>query len=184
MNRRIFLKNSFNILGFIGFLLTACQNQVPLESKTAIRIMKLESSAFTEGEFIPKTYTCDGQDISPPLSWDDPPTGTQSFAFIADDPDAPMGTFVHWVIYNLPASTRQLTEGSEPDGIEGKNDFGTLKYGGPCPPGGTHSYFFKLYALDTTLDLPAGAKKAAVLKAMAGHILAEAQLMGRYSRQR
>ena len=115
--------------------------------------MKLESEAFAADGLIPSKYTCDGINISPPLSWSEPPGETQSFVLICDDPDAPMGTFVHWVLYNMPAHTRQLPEKLPSSakltnlGVQGKNDFGKLGYGGPCPPGGTHRYFFKLYAL-------------------------------------
>jgi Raf kinase inhibitor-like YbhB/YbcL family protein len=150
--------------------------------------MKLESQAFQAESLIPKKYTCDGDDISPPLSWGTPPDGTQSLALIADDPDAPGQTFVHWVAYNLPSDRRELPEGvpngeSLPNGgIQGKSDFGKLGYGGPCPPGGTHRYFFKLYALDTSLDLQPGASKADVERAIDGHVLTLAELMGRYSR--
>ena len=150
---------------------------------------ELTSTAFAPGEPIPQKYTCDGEDISPPLQWSDPPQGTQSFALIADDPDAPLGTWVHWVLYNLPAETRALPEAVPPqaelpDGSRhGQNSWRRLDYGGPCPPSGTHRYFFKLYALDTVLDLKAGANKKQVLKAMEGHILAQTELMGVYSRQ-
>jgi Raf kinase inhibitor-like YbhB/YbcL family protein len=150
---------------------------------------ELTSTAFTPGEPIPPKYTCDGQDISPPLQWSDPPQGTQNLALICDDPDAPVGTWVHWVLYNLPAKARSLpeavpAEAELPDGSRhGKNGWGRLDYGGPCPPSGTHRYFFKLYALDTVLDLKAGADKKQVLKAVEGHILAQAELMGVYSRQ-
>ncbi len=150
--------------------------------------MKLESQAFQAESLIPKKYTCDGDDLSPPLSWGTPPDGTQSLALIADDPDAPGKTFVHWVAYNLPSDRRELPEGvsngeSIPNGgTQGKSDFGKLGYGGPCPPGGTHRYFFKLYALDTSLDLQPGASKADVERAMDGHVLTLAELMGRYSR--
>ena len=152
--------------------------------------MKLESTAFEADGLIPSQYTCDGQDISPPLSWDEPPTGTQSFALICDDPDAPLRTFVHWVLYNLPAETRQLPENVPGDpklsggGVQGKNDFGKLGYGGPCPPRGTHRYFFKLYALDRQLGLESGASKAKVEAAMKGHILGSTEIIGRYARQR
>lgn len=150
--------------------------------------MKLESQAFQAESLIPKKYTCDGDDLSPPLNWGTPPDGTQSLALIADDPDAPGKTFVHWVAYNLPSDRRELPEGvlngeSIPNGgTQGKSDFGKLGYGGPCPPGGTHRYFFKLYALDTSLDLQPGASKADVERAMDGHVLTLAELMGRYSR--
>ena len=149
---------------------------------------ELTSSAFAPGEPIPRKYTCDGEDISPPLRWGDPPQDTQSFALIADDPDAPMGTFVHWVLYNLLAEARALleavpTDAELPDGSRhGQNSWQRLGYGGPCPPSGTHRYFFKLYALDTVLDLAAGASKEQLLQAMEGHILAQAELMGVYTR--
>ncbi|MBD2184711.1 YbhB/YbcL family Raf kinase inhibitor-like protein [Aerosakkonema funiforme] len=152
--------------------------------------MKLESDAFSANGTIPSKYTCDRQDFSPPLKWDAPPTGTQSLALIVDDPDAPMGTFVHWVLYDLPTEITNLPEAVPNDatlasgGTQGKNDFGKLGYGGPCPPSGTHRYFFKLYALDRYLELASGATKEQLEAAMNGHILAAAELIGRYSRQR
>jgi hypothetical protein len=148
----------------------------------------LSSTAFAEGDPIPQIYSCDGEDISPPMQWTDPPEGTMSFALIADDPDAPVGTWVHWVLYNLPADTSSLPEAflsdaDLPDGSKnGENSWGRLGYGGPCPPGGTHRYFFKIYALDLTLDIAAGATKEQLLQAVEGHILAESELMGTYSR--
>ncbi|MEB3182529.1 MAG: YbhB/YbcL family Raf kinase inhibitor-like protein [Nostocaceae cyanobacterium] len=151
--------------------------------------MKLESTAFKSDSLIPSKYTCDGEDISPALSWSEPPSGTKSLALIVDDPDAPGKTFVHWVLYDIPATARSLPENvaavnNLPNGtLQGKNDFGKLGYGGPCPPGGTHRYFFKLYALDKKLDLESGATKAQVLVTMDGHILASAELMGGYQRQ-
>ena len=150
---------------------------------------ELTSAAFAAGERIPRKYTCDGEDISPPLKWSNAPQDAQSFALIADDPDAPIGTWVHWVLYNLPGQTVALAQAVPPDadlpdgGRHGKNSWGRLGYGGPCPPGGTHRYFFKLYALDTVLDLAAGASKEQLLQAMQGHILAQTELMGLYSRQ-
>jgi Raf kinase inhibitor-like YbhB/YbcL family protein len=146
----------------------------------------LTSTAFSEGAPIPSDYTCDGADISPPLAWSEVPSGTQSLALIVDDPDAPRGTWVHWVLYNVPATVTELPpnvplERSLPNGAkQGRNDFGKIGYGGPCPPRGTHRYYFKLYALDTQLALDAGATKQELLDAMAGHILAEGQLMGTY----
>lgn len=150
--------------------------------------MKLQSTAFTDNGMIPFLYTCDGQDISPPLSWGTPPTGTQSLALIVDDPDAPGRTFVHWVVYDIPPETRQLPQAipSEPTlsggGTQGKNDFGKLGYGGPCPPSGIHRYFFKLYALDRELELKSGETKAQLEAAISGHILAMTELIGRYAR--
>ena len=149
----------------------------------------LTSEAFRQGEMIPRRYTCDEENISPRLQWSQPPSGTMSFALIADDPDAPRGTFVHWVIFNIPADSRSLDEAVPvaaelPDGSrQGFNSAGDNGYIGPCPPSGTHRYFFRLYALDTVLDLPAEAGKEELLAAMEGHILAQAELMGRYSRQ-
>ncbi len=152
--------------------------------------LDIKSTAFGEGNSIPKQYTCDGSDISPQLSWSQPPEGTGSMVLICDDPDAPMGTWVHWVLYGLSPDTLEISE-NIPDDKEvlggakhGVNDFHKYGYGGPCPPGGTHRYFFKLYAVDTeVVDLDPGATKDEVLVAIKGHVLAEGQLMGRYSRQ-
>jgi hypothetical protein len=150
--------------------------------------LEIQSAAFQYNGFIPSRYACNGANLSPALSWTDPPEGTESYALIMDDPDAPVGTFVHWVLYNLPASARQLPEGVPRNddvqgGLQGVNDFPQTGYGGPCPPPGKpHRYFFKLYALDTRLDLPARARKKDVEQAMKGHVLAEAQWMGRYQR--
>lgn len=152
--------------------------------------LEFSSSAFKDGADIPATYTCDGEDISPPLVWSGAPAGTKSFALIVDDPDAPdpkapRGVWVHWIVYNLPADVAQLREGvtSFPAGVKlGVNDFKQTAYGGPCPPIGKHRYFFKLYALDALLpDLGKGTK-ASVEKAMREHILAEAKFIGTYQR--
>ncbi len=150
--------------------------------------MKLTSISFKEGELIPQKHTCDGQNISPHLSWSDIPANTKSLALISDDPDAPAGDWVHWVIYNIPPTITELKEGFPRDkelsnGIkQGKNDFGKIGYDGPCPPGGTHRYYFKLYALDNILDKDFGLTKKELLKAMEGHILSETLLMGKYKR--
>jgi len=147
------------------------------------------SSAFVNGGPIPRKYTCDGEDISPPLQWSDPPQGTQSVALIADDPDAPLSPWTHWLLYNLPSESCALPEAVPPDAEladgsrHGKNSWERLGYGGPCPPRGMHRYFFKLYALDTVLELLPGASKEALLQAMGGHILAQAWLVGSYGRQ-
>lgn len=148
----------------------------------------ITSSAFVEGDMIPKKHTCDGPDVSPPLSWASLPENSKTLAVICDDPDAPMGTWVHWVIFNIPANFPGLPENVPPHpelesgARQGKNDFGRIGYGGPCPPGGTHRYYFKLYVLDAELDLDAGATKSRLLAAMEGHILDQGQLMGRYRR--
>ncbi len=150
--------------------------------------IKLTSTAFAEGGMIPRQYTCDGKDMSPPLAWSGVPTTAKTLALISDDPDAPVGTWVHWVLFNLPASVQGLPENVPTTKTllngarQGTNDFGRIGYGGPCPPSGTHRYYFKLNALDTELKLDAGATKAQVLKAMEGHVLAQGQLMGRYKR--
>lgn len=161
------------------------QSNAGTEQKTQI---KVESSAFQDGAMIPKAYTCDGANVSPPLDWKDVPEKTKTLALITDDPDAPAKTWVHWVVFNLPARAKGLAENVAAQGslagggTQGTNDFRKVGYGGPCPPGGTHRYFFKLYALDTELTLDSTATKDQLLKAMEGHILAEGQLMGRYSR--
>jgi Raf kinase inhibitor-like YbhB/YbcL family protein len=152
--------------------------------------LTLTSDAFANGQSIPAKYSCIGKNISPDLAWDEPPAGTQSFALIVDDPDAPMGTWVHWVLYNIPADQRNLQEelpitgkNADPNAIyAGKNSSGNLRYDGPCPPSGTHRYYFKLYALDTAISLLPGATKDQVLKEMKGHILAQGELMGTFSK--
>jgi Raf kinase inhibitor-like YbhB/YbcL family protein len=151
----------------------------------------LTSPAFTEGQAIPARHTGDGEDVSPPLAWGDVPEGTGSLALVCEDPDAPRGTWTHWVLFNLPPATRTLSEAvpkqaTLPDGaVQGTNDFGRAGYGGPAPPPGKpHRYFFKLYALDAPLRLQAGASRAQLLAALHGHVLGEGQLMGTYARPR
>jgi Raf kinase inhibitor-like YbhB/YbcL family protein len=150
--------------------------------------IEITSSAFTDGGMIPERHTCDGEDVSPPFAFTGIPDGTKSLALICDDPDAPMGAWVHWVLFNIPPGTKELPANIAPQKTfphgpkHGTNDFGKYGYGGPCPPGGVHRYYFKLYALDTTLDLGSGITKAELVEAMQGHILAEGQLMGRYER--
>jgi Raf kinase inhibitor-like YbhB/YbcL family protein len=149
----------------------------------------LSSSAFSDGGDIPRKYTGEGEDVSPPLNWTDPPEGTRGFALICEDPDAPAGPWVHWAIYGIPADARGLPEGLpaaltlDNGMLQGRNGFGNAGYGGPMPPkGAAHRYFFKLYALSEPISLPAGAWKRQLVNAMEGTILAEAQLMGRYQR--
>jgi Raf kinase inhibitor-like YbhB/YbcL family protein len=151
---------------------------------------ELKSPSFPPGGGIPVEHTCDGRDVSPALRWTSPPPKTKSFALIADDPDAPGGTWVHWVLYAIPAAAGEVAEGVPPRdsvagvGVQGANDFGKVGYRGPCPPRGpAHRYFFKLYALDTELSLPAKKSKAELLKALEGHVLGQAELMGRYKRK-
>jgi Raf kinase inhibitor-like YbhB/YbcL family protein len=189
---RTFKKGLF-LVTLLALLVSGC---APGASPTASRekgeqamAFGITSNAFAYGEPIPVKYTCDGEDLSPPLDWRDPPEGTRSFTLISDDPDAPVGTWVHWVLFNLPAETRSLPEAIPSNaklpegGQHGQNSWRRLGYGGPCPPSGTHRYFFKLYALDTILGLDTGADKQQVLEAMEGHILAQVEAMGVYSRQ-
>ncbi len=151
--------------------------------------LNLKSKAFDNKEYIPQKYTCEGENVSPPLQWTDVPSKVKSFVLICDDPDAPMGVWVHWVIFNIPANITNLEEGVLPENsasegiICGINDFGNIGYGGPCPPSGlAHRYFFKLYALDSLLSLKEGILKQQVLSAMDGHIIAQAELIGLFSR--
>jgi Raf kinase inhibitor-like YbhB/YbcL family protein len=150
---------------------------------------QISSPAFQPNAEIPKPFTCDGPDVSPELRWTDPPAGTLAFALIADDPDAPMGTWVHWVIYDLPGTARSLPQGVPKDenlkdgSRQGRNDFGRSGYGGPCPPpGAAHRYFFKLYALSAKTGLKPGAAKADLLKAMQGKTLSQTEVVGKYKR--
>ena len=150
--------------------------------------MKLIISAFSEAGQIPKLHTCEGADISPSIEWSGEPGGTQSFALIVDDPDAPAGTWNHWLLWDISAATHALAQGFRPGqaGVSGANDFGKRGYGGPCPPKGhgPHRYFFKLYALDLpSLKLAEGAKRAELDRALRNHVLAETQYMGRYERR-
>ena len=152
--------------------------------------LTITSDSFVNGGSIPAKYSCTGRNISPALAWGEPPAGTQSFALIMDDPDAPLGTWVHWVLYNIPIERRSLQEdlpvtgkNIDPNAIfVGKNSSGDIGYDGPCPPSGTHRYFFKLYALDELVGLLPGADKGELLKAMEGHTLAQGELMGTFSK--
>lgn len=174
-------------------LFPACKpkNEEPIPQKgSSTMTLKVTSTEFEDGGMIPPKYTADGQDISPPIAWDGLPKGTKSIALINDDPDAPMGTWVHWLIWNIPPEVTSLEEEipavrEMADGTrQGKTDFGSIGYGGPAPPSGVHRYFFKVHALDTLLDLPAGATKSELEKAINGHILAQGQLIGKYTRQK
>jgi Raf kinase inhibitor-like YbhB/YbcL family protein len=165
----------------------------PAAKEAKTMAFQLKSPAFEPGASIPVRHTCDGEDRSPRLEWTEPPAGTKTLALIVDDPDAPVGDWVHWVVSDLPAGTRSLAEGIPKDGrlkepagaVQGKNDFGRLGWGGPCPPPGKpHRYFFKLYALDVALGLEPGATKADVERAIRGHVLAKAEIFGTYARGR
>ncbi len=177
------MKGIFMIILWLLLLLSMGGNIMGKENNG----FKLRSSVFVDGQAIPKKFTCQGESkgiTSPDLQWSGTPKNTTSFALIVDDPDAPHGNvepFVHWVLFNIPATTTEFKEG-QAQGINGTTSFGHKKYGGPCPPSGNHRYFFKLYALDTKLDLSEGATKAQVLSAMQGHILGQATLMGTYQK--
>ena len=145
--------------------------------------MKIESTSFENNKIIPSVYTCDGENINPPLKISEVPEETKSLVLIVDDPDAPMGTWVHWTVWNIDPDVREIQERSCPkEAVEGMTDFGKPGYGGPCPPSGTHRYFFKVYALDTVLNLEPSAKVIDIEEAMKGHILGWAQLIGLYKR--
>lgn len=146
--------------------------------------MKITSPAFQEGGNIPSKFTCDGGDTSPALHIADVPSGAKSLALVVDDPDAPSGLFTHWMVWNISPQTATVGEGSAPKGVQGANDFGKSGYGGPCPPSGTHRYYFKIFALDRELNLPAGARRGQLDAAMKGHVVAQGELMGRYSKQK
>jgi Raf kinase inhibitor-like YbhB/YbcL family protein len=156
---------------------------------TDVAQIQVSSPAFEEGGMIPQQYTCEGEDISPPLSWGSVPEGTKSIVLIVEDPDAPWGTFVHWVVYDLPPDVQELPENLPKDktfpigGKQGINSSSELGYKGPCPPSGTHRFFFRVYALEASTDLPPGETKSRLLRAMEGHVLAQGQLMGKYRRQ-
>ena len=147
--------------------------------------MKITTTAFQQGGNIPSKFTCDGADANPPLRFEGAPAEAKSLALIADDPDAPGGLFTHWLVWNIDPKTTSVEENSAPsNGVQGKNDFGKSGYGGPCPPSGTHRYFFKIFALDRQLDLAADSKRAQLDAQMRGHIIAQGELIGRYSRAR
>jgi len=182
------MRNVFTALIGLSLCLSAFLGAMSSENAQG-GTMKISSDAFAANETIPKKFTCDGPDASPKLTWSEPPAKTQSFALIMDDPDAPAGTWVHWVLFDLPAETRELAEGVAKQeqlangARQGRNDFGKIGYGGPCPPpGNPHRYFFKLYALDAKLNLNAGVAKADLERAMYGHTLAHSDLIGRYGR--
>jgi Raf kinase inhibitor-like YbhB/YbcL family protein len=145
--------------------------------------MKITSAAFQEGGKIPSKFTCDGGDSSPPLHIAEIPSSAKSLALIVDDPDAPSGLFTHWIVWNISPQTNEIAEGSAPKGVQGTSDFGKSGYGGPCPPSGTHRYYFKIFALDRELNLPSGTKRNQLDAAMKGHVVAQGDLMGRYSRK-
>jgi hypothetical protein len=187
--RLVLLRRTLTVLPPIIMVVLALGAPAEIRGQEASSSIELKTTSFTPGGFIPKRYTCEAADVSPALAWTDPPPGTQSFALIEDDPDAPSGTFVHWLVYDLPVGYRRLPEALSgntqmPDGMrQGINDFSRTGYSGPCPPPGKpHRYFIRLYALDTILNLRPGARRKELDAAMQGHILAQAELMGRFQR--
>ena len=170
------------IAGVALLLLAACQSPAPDTSNAAK--FNLSSPAFQDSGLIAEKFTCQGDDISPELNWSSAPANTKSFALIVEDPDAPGGTFTHWVVFDIPADQKQLAEGAPPIGISGDNSLGQAGYIGPCPPNGLHRYYFRLYALDVpSLNLKAGAARSEVEAAMKNHIIGTADTMGRYEQQ-
>ena len=153
------------------------------QGQSVISNMKISSSAFQNNDSIPSKYTCDGSDIIPPLNFSDIPAGTKSLTLIMDDPDAPSGTWDHWIVFNMSPDTKEIKEGIEPVGLHGLTSSKELLYGGPCPPDKEHRYFFKLYALDTVLNLSEGSTKREIESSMQGHIIEQAELMGKYNRK-
>ncbi len=184
MNKRLFVPTF--ILIVLAFFFSGCVKQsiqTTPDSSLNISTMQIKSSAFDHNAPIPSKYTCDGENISPPLTISDIPENTVSLAIIADDPDAPGGTWVHWVVWNIDPETSEIEEGQVPlHAIEGYTSFESNGYGGPCPPSGTHRYFFKVYALDTMLKLHPNSNKTILETAMKKHILDETRLIGTYSR--
>lgn len=163
----------------LSLLLFSCQSTSEI-SKT----MNLQSPVFQNQASIPALYTCDDQDINPPLQISGVPSDAKSLALVVDDPDAPIGDWVHWLLWNMDPATTEILENSVPSGaVQGLTDFGNNEWGGPCPPSGTHRYFFKLYALDIALELPSSTKKADLEAALQGHVLAQTELIGLYQRQ-
>lgn len=176
------MKKIFSLLFLFIILACGCIKQKKeVKQKMEEVELKLTSPAFEEGGKIPEKYTCDGEDVSPPLKIGGAPENTESLALIVDDPDAPAGTWVHWVVWNIAPEISEIKQGEVP-GTQGINDFKKHDYGGPCPPSGEHRYFFKLYALDTKLDISENSQKGDLLNAMKGHILGKVELRGSYSR--
>lgn len=181
--RRLFGKTL--LLVGLTVVLTGCGVGKNANIKNINNVMKISSNAFQNNQAIPSKYTCDGENVNPPLQIAEVPAGAKSLALVVDDPDAPVGDWVHWLVWNIEPTTTQIAENSVPAGaVQGKTDFGENQYGGPCPPSGTHRYHFKVYALDTRLDLPAETRKSGLEAVMRGHILDQGMLVGNYSRER
>lgn len=177
------MKQPYAVIIVISFIMFVVVLFYTLKGDT-MKQFSLASSAFEHNQPIPQQFSCKGENVSPPLTWHNAPQGTKSFALIVDDPDAPQGTWVHWVVFNLPAPVTNLEQNSNIEslgGIQGTTSFESIGYGGPCPPSGTHRYFFKLYAVDTMLNLKRGSSKEELLAALEGHILAQTELVGLFS---
>ncbi len=177
------------LAGILAILIVALFWFVKVKNESKInmvekRSIKVNSPTFSYGEFIPRKYTCDGENVNPPLEIEGVPKNAKSLVLIVDDPDAPIGTFTHWLVWNINPSVKKIEEKSLPEGaVVGRNDFGKASYGGPCPPSGAHRYFFRIYALDKVLNLSEGAGRSELEKGMKNHILAFGELMGKYSRK-
>lgn len=186
---KFLIKKHLVILSIILLIVSKNLAQTNMQDNKMEKI-NLTSSSFNSGELIPPKYTCDGKNISPALSWDKPSDEIKRFAIIVEDPDSPGGTFVHWVVYNIPSDIKNLTEDITPiknipdEVLLGTNSFGHIGYGGPCPPSETHRYIFKIYGLSNAVHLEAGAEKGELMRAMQKYIIAEGELVGKYSRQR
>lgn len=186
--------SSVCLIVLLSLMALNCNQNIKVEEaskevaeKPEVKSIQISSPAFANGATIPKKYTCEGEDVSPPLNWGPAPEGTKSFALISEDPDAPSGTWVHWVIYDIPAEVNEFSENIAKSEVvsngvkQGLNDFEKIGYGGPCPPAGkAHRYFFKIYALDSYINLKSGARKEELIKAIQNHVLAEGQLIGTY----
>ena len=178
---RIAFVVALQLLAICAARIGNCETQASAGGKA----MKITSPAFQEGGNIPSKFTCDGANTNPALHIEQTPPNAKSLVLIVDDPDAPGGLFTHWLIWNIDPQTKEIAESSaSPKAIQGTNNFPNVGYGGPCPPSGTHRYFFKIFALDQMLDLKSGAKRAELERAMHGHVIAQGQLMGRYARSR
>lgn len=171
------------LIGGIAFYFFQRSQQSSLNKTNIQNLMQLTSSTFKDNQFIPSKYTCDGENLNPPLEISEVPANAKSLVLIVDDPDAPNGNFTHWLLWNISPSIKEIREGETPQGaVEGLNDFGKNSYGGPCPPSGVHHYHFKLYALDTILELNSSATKEDLEKAIKDHVLDSAELIGLYQR--
>jgi len=176
------MKQAMTILATILVLACGREASMATPAKPVQGALTITSSAFTDGGVIPKKYGCGGQSISPPLAIGGVPKGARTLALIVTDPDAPGGTFTHWLVWNIPPANTSIAEGRAPSGLEGKSDYGKCGYGPPCPPSGSHHYRFDVYALDASLTLETTAERAAVEKAISGHILAQGRIAGTYSK--